>query len=215
MKISQVKHNLIDVSVYSYDLSGVIDNTELNNIIVNTPRRDPVKISKNSAHFLLATSSNEDVNLNMNNVHVKKLMKSVKKVFTSCIDTRFNDANFTAWAHALESKEQTLFHNHATPSSGLWVMSWCYYAKFPKDSGNIVFVPDYHSFQTVIEPKESHLIVFPGWMNHWTTKNISNEKRISISGNVGITPEMRENPSKSLINHLGEYVFKQMNEYVL
>jgi hypothetical protein len=215
MKISQVKHNIIDVSVYSYDLSGAINNTELTRSIENTPQRDPVKEGNDSISFLIATSANEDVEVDMNNVHVKKLLKSVKKVFSSCVDKEFAIHDFNAWAHMLEPKEQTLFHNHSTPSSGLWVMSWCYYVKVPEHSGKIVFVPDYHSFQTVIEPKESHLIVFPGWMNHWTTKNMSDENRISISGNVWIHPKMREEPSQSLLNHLGEYVFKKMNEYVL
>ena len=76
-----------------------------------------------------------------------------------------------------------------------------YYAKFPKNSGNIVFRSYDHSgdmfplpfdiktekepaFRTYfLEPKESELIIFRSNLEHMVQKNASTEDRISIAMN--------------------------------
>ena len=37
-----------------------------------------------------------------------------------------------------------------------------------------------------IVPEEGHLVIFPAWLNHYTTPNTSDDVRISISGNLKI-----------------------------
>ena len=94
------------------------------------------------------------------------------------------------WSHILEPQQSTIPHNHQEDQwdgghpddNGL---SFVYYVTYPKQSGNIVF-----DFQMAhkrmhygIKPMVGMLIVFPTWIPHYTTRNVSDETRISISGN--------------------------------
>ena len=64
-------------------------------------------------------------------------------------------------------------------------MSFVYYVTYPKGSGNLIFDFDVLSKRVCksIEPKVGQLILFPTYIPHYTTRNVSDEIRISISGN--------------------------------
>ena len=40
-----------------------------------------------------------------------------------------------------------------------------------------------------ITPQVGYLVIFPSWLNHYTTPNTSEDVRISISGNLKIQEE--------------------------
>lgn len=89
-----------------------------------------------------------------------------------------------------------MYHNHP-----LSYFSACYYVKIPKDSGTITFkrpdilrecVPFYenveHNFGDIsIDPKEKMLLVFPSFLQHSVTSNLTEDEdsdRISIAFNL-------------------------------
>lgn len=90
--------------------------------------------------------------------------------------------------------------NHIHPNS---YISGVYYVKVPENSGNLVlrhpsnlisiFTPSdvikqfnlLNSSKWNIEPKDGDLVMFPSWIEHEVTQNISGEDRISIAFNTG------------------------------
>ena len=105
----------------------------------------------------------------------------ILKIDSQIYDIDFNLERDKVWSHIIEPQQSTIPHDHEGDDG----LSFVYYVTYPKQSGNIVFdfyMANKRMFQT-IEPKVGMLIIFPTWIPHYTTRNISDEKRISISGN--------------------------------
>ena len=111
------------------------------------------------------------------------LLKEVDKVIQKEIHPLFSTYN--QWAHILQPNESTMIHSHESPGLPPH-LSWVYYSKTDPKCGNIVWQTTIHTKMMTWEeePKENMLIIFPNWMPHFTKKNISNDIRISISGNA-------------------------------
>lgn len=87
------------------------------------------------------------------------------------------------------------------------LLSGVYYAKAPKDCGNLVFQdPAYiakvmHNrgagrFPTlpekyVVDVRDGLMVIFPSWLPHSTQPNKSDQDRIIVSFNIGFTPAVR------------------------
>tara|TARA_R110000782_G_C14719680_1_gene404036 strand:+ start:422 stop:949 length:528 start_codon:yes stop_codon:yes gene_type:complete len=86
------------------------------------------------------------------------------------------------WSHILEPNQSTMYHDHKEERDGV---SFVYYVTYPEDSGNLVFEFDVLGKRVFrsIRPKVGELILFPTYIPHFTTRNVSDEIRISISGN--------------------------------
>jgi len=84
------------------------------------------------------------------------------------------------WSHIHQPLESTNTHIH---SGSLFNKSFVFYAKVPKNSGKLVFTLEKIYYKT-IPPVNGNLLLFPSWLPHYVTKNLSNDIRISISGNV-------------------------------
>ena len=112
-----------------------------------------------------------------------KLLQEVDKVIQENVNSRFKTYN--QWAHILEPNESTMIHTHDSPGLPPHI-SWVYYSKTEKNCGNIVWQTTIHNKFISMEenPSVGTLILFPNWMPHFTKKNISNDIRISISGNA-------------------------------
>lgn len=82
-----------------------------------------------------------------------------------------------AWGQIHQPLESTNTHHH-----GESPFAWVYYIKVPPGAGDLTFW-FLDKFRYSIQPKESHLVLFPGWMNHSVSKNRGNEIRISLAGN--------------------------------
>jgi uncharacterized protein (TIGR02466 family) len=66
-------------------------------------------------------------------------------------------------------------------------LSGVYYVQIPKNSGRLVFEYNINQFQNYlswIEPVVGNFIIFPSTLNHYVTKNLGDECRVSISFNV-------------------------------
>lgn len=112
-----------------------------------------------------------------------KLIQEVDKVIQKNVNSYFKTYN--KWAHILEPNESTMIHTHdslGTPPH----ISWVYYSKTEPNCGNIVWQTTIHNKMVTMEenPSVGTLILFPNWVPHFTKKNISNDIRISISGNA-------------------------------
>ena len=111
------------------------------------------------------------------------------------------------WAHILEPGESTMFHSHANTAAppGL---SFAYWVTFPEGSGDFVGVIQVDMMRHFhkVKPKAGNLIIFPTYLTHMTTRNASDETRISISGNyyppLDKLGEIERDPG-TLFNYVG------------
>ena len=102
------------------------------------------------------------------------------------------------WFNINRKDNYNVWHTH--PRSDF---ACCYYIKTPKNSGNIIFknpiaeerhanyfeYTNYHCFNSIdysIKPKESKLLIWPGYMQHMVETSKTNEARISFSLNLKI-----------------------------
>ena len=89
------------------------------------------------------------------------------------------------WAHVLYPGESTMYHSHGVGHVHGPGLSWVYYAAFPPDSGDLIFVCHVNErtvYRRVI-PEVGRLLVFSSSMPHMTSRHAGEGPRVSISGN--------------------------------
>ena len=98
--------------------------------------------------------------------------------------TKENVVVDTYWGHIHEKNMSTKLHDH--PNS---FASGVVYISVPKGSGSIVFSPtidirNRDRFLTSFPPKRGRYYVFPNYLDHYVTRNNSDEMRVSLSFNL-------------------------------
>jgi hypothetical protein len=81
------------------------------------------------------------------------------------------------WAQVHHPYECCEVHDHLGGPD----MGFVFYVKVPDGAGKLYFDFD-QTGTSIIEPIEGMLVLFPAHLKHGVTKNLSNELRISISG---------------------------------
>ena len=91
---------------------------------------------------------------------------------------------FDWWAHILEPGQSTMYHSHEIHGYRDGI-AWCYYVKYPENSGDIVLSVDVlkKKLMLPIRPVVGNLLLFPTHVPHLVRRNVSEETRISVSGN--------------------------------
>ena len=86
------------------------------------------------------------------------------------------------WGHIHEKNMSTTLHNHI-PS----YVSSVLYVKIPKNAGHIVFSSKSNPYDNPrsekFEPEEGVYYMFPSFLDHFVTRNMSDDIRISLSFN--------------------------------
>tara|TARA_Y100001963_G_scaffold65069_1_gene90627 strand:- start:178 stop:705 length:528 start_codon:yes stop_codon:yes gene_type:complete len=86
------------------------------------------------------------------------------------------------WGHIHEKNMSTASHNHI-PS----YVSSVLYVKIPKNAGHIVFSSKSNPYDNPrsekFEPEEGVYYMFPSFLDHFVTRNMSDDIRISLSFN--------------------------------
>jgi len=87
------------------------------------------------------------------------------------------------WGHIHEKNMSTREHNHLN-----YAVSAVLYVSVPEGSGDLVFRPKlnhrYHSWgATTIKPEKGFYYIFPAYLDHYVTRNQSDNNRISFSIN--------------------------------
>ena len=87
------------------------------------------------------------------------------------------------WGHIHEKNMSTTLHNHRES----YVSAVCY-VEVPEGAGSLIFRPrinqyDNSAFATRFDPKKSVYYMFPGFIDHFVTRNLSDNLRISVSFN--------------------------------
>ena len=101
--------------------------------------------------------------------------------FKAATDEDLVIANY--WGHIHEKNMSTTLHNHFDS----YVSAVCY-VEVPKGSGCIVFRPRLNQYNNSayasrFDPEKGVYYMFPGYLDHFVTRNMLDSLRISISFN--------------------------------
>ncbi len=135
-------------------------------------------------------TKSEDSLLPEDNAQVSELLARIDG-FVRTLNPHFEPfAEAERWGHILNPGQNTDWHTHirADWPDGL---SWVYYSNYPENSGELVFVMDAVARRNMheINPEVGNLVIFPSYAPHYTRRNMSGEKRVSISGNYFPDPD--------------------------
>ena len=171
---------------YVKDLTG-IDNEQINEDVL---KRKTLKLDDTEGNTFAEDSFYPETEA------CSHLLKEVDKVIQNEVNQYFKTYN--QCAHILEPNESTMIHTHDNPGMPSH-LSWVYYSKTEPNCGNIVWQTTIHNRFVSMEetPEVGKLIIFPNWMPHFTKKNISDDIRISISGNAKANEKDYENIMKN------------------
>jgi len=137
----------------------------------------------------ITDSKNEDI-LIPKNKEFDKIINEISSQFKNNYNQDLILTDF--WSQVHSKNESTNLHDHVDcfDLKNSPAYSGVYYVKVPKNSGKIVFQYNINKYNQYnrwwYEPKESHFLLFPSTLDHFVTKNLSNEYRISISFNFKI-----------------------------
>ena len=87
------------------------------------------------------------------------------------------------WGHIHEKNMSTNMHNHYD-----CYVSAVVYLEVPEGSGSIVFLPKLNqynnsAYKSKFAPEKGVYYIFPGYLDHFVTRNMSDQFRISLSMN--------------------------------
>ena len=87
------------------------------------------------------------------------------------------------WGHIHEKNMSTNMHNHYD-----CYVSAVVYLEVPEGSGSIVFLPKLNqynnsAYKSKFAPERGVYYIFPGYLDHFVTRNMSDQFRISLSMN--------------------------------
>ena len=159
---------------YFHGMVPDIDNEQLAEIIVDHGRRESEDV---------ADTTHEDFDF-PDNEQFRKLIAYIKKEFNYINpERRLVLKNY--WANVQEKRESSTLHDHYDPCEKL-SLSGVYYVQLLEGAGNLVFnIPEnqYNKIRFQITPMVGQYFLFPSWLEHFVTRNYSDDYRISISFN--------------------------------
>jgi len=174
-------------------------NTELENYILNLRKKDEKGQKKSNAGGW--HSHNFDLN---NDNTAKKFAKIFEEFYKKVIINEMGwkyDSNKVKmeamWSIINKKGSFNIQHNHANA-----YLSSAYYVRYPEKSGSIKFFDpreqknirypkiknytDISAVITEITPKEGDLLIFPSYLYHSVSENLSEDDRIIVSFNINI-----------------------------
>ena len=180
----------------NYDHQCIVNNESLAEIIIRRSLNESSRKLTNVGGWQSSDDLTEDGQFTDLVTYVAQNFNSVYKHNNYIEKLRVVIDNM--WANVNNHKDFNMAHLH--PNSD-W--SFTYYVKVTEDSGDIVFcdprlrrimnvqddiIQDYnnksqHSTYSV-SPLNGRLIIFPSYLEHFVEPNLTQETRISISGNI-------------------------------
>ena len=109
------------------------------------------------------------------------IIEQMKLDFKAATGESISPLNY--WGHIHEKNMSTNMHNHNTT-----YVSSVVYVEVPEGSGSIVFRPrfnqyDNSAYSSRFAPERGVYYIFPGYLDHFVTRNLSDRFRVSLSIN--------------------------------
>ena len=190
--------NLFPTDVYIEE-NNEIDNKKLSKIILEKEKTEPSMVRKSNQG---GWRSSDD--LYKDERFSKIIERSKEYLGQICQHNNYEEGLKiiidNMWAIVNRYKDYNLTHIHENVD---W--SFVYYVKVPKNSGNLMFIdprirrvrdrsdklikgfdnPFTHSIY-ILCPLVGKFVIFPSYLEHYVEPNLTQESRISISGNIRV-----------------------------
>ena len=159
-----------------------VDNKKFKEIVLKSP--EPLVGENKHIDYIL--TRHEDTKFPMN-PEFEKVLNHINAQFTYLNNKKLKLMNF--WSQIHEKNMSTVIHNHIGKEDyeGTMYISGVYYIQVPEKSGHLVLLYPHNSYVThqkfPVMPKVSEFFLFPSTMDHYVTRNLSNDLRISVSFN--------------------------------
>ena len=161
---------------------------DVNNLVLE---KECLQSYKNNKSISLddTDTRNEDLIISKNN-ELNKLFSNIQNLFQKQFNQKTILQDF--WAQVHGKNESTNIHDHVNilDLNNSPNYSGVYYVKIPKNSGKLVFqypINKYNqSERYYYEPEVGDFFLFPSTLDHFVTKNKTNNYRIAISFNLKI-----------------------------
>jgi len=173
-------HILNSISYLQGSVEG-IDNEKLAHFCIS----EGVRYSEDPLHTRF-----EDFKIPRNE-EWNKVFENIEYQYMSTFESRLKIINH--WAAVHKKWEATNMHNHFGKMENMHGddiqpdLAGVYYVQIPKDAGRLMFQYNVNQFRTEISPVEpvvGNFVIFPSTLNHYVTKNLADDLRISISFNA-------------------------------
>ena len=109
------------------------------------------------------------------------IIEQMQSDFQAATGEKITALNY--WGHIHEKNMSTNMHNHYDS-----YVSAVIYVEVPEGSGSIVFLPKLNqynnsAYKSKFSPERGVYYIFPGYLDHFVTRNMSDQFRISLSIN--------------------------------
>ena len=147
-----------------------------------------------------STFRSEDAAENWKGVFYDAIHPNISEYLDSCGPMySYEYQHVSSWINFYDQGDFQEMHTHQNRSVSF---SYSYYHKEPKDWKNasqfkfkspienlILNQMEFSAFHSGFTPNigEGDLLIFPSWLYHMVTKHKTNERRITISGNISVT----------------------------
>ena len=137
----------------------------------------------------ITDTRNEDIKLS-EDIELKFLLDTITTYCSEKWNKKVDLLDY--WAQIHEKNESTNLHNHVDPKNLKESpdISGVYFVSLPKDSGKLVLQYNINQYEVKRwwpEIKEKRVLLFPATLDHFVTKNLSEDYRISIAFNLRVS----------------------------
>lgn len=109
------------------------------------------------------------------------IFEKIHELILNVFDDRFNYTLNNYWVNINSPGSKNELHNHIRPYSNTQGVSGTFYIHVPTNSGNITFITQDSELE--ITSSVNRLILFPSYLDHKVSENLSNDDRYSIAFN--------------------------------
>ena len=164
---------------------------QLDNIDIQSLKKDCLKSHKNNQKLSndVTATRNEDLEISKSK-EIDKIVKQIQKEFLSKYSQKIELQSF--WAQVHQKYESTNTHDHVDcyDMKNSPDYSMVFYVQTPKDCGKLVFqypINKYNQTKRWWFPSNvGSYVIFPATLDHFVTKNYSDDYRIALSFNFKI-----------------------------
>lgn len=111
------------------------------------------------------------------------IFDNISNLIEVTLDPRYNYILNNYWFNINSPGSYNKLHDHLTPYKNQQGISGTFYIQVPLNSGNIIFVNEEIKEEVEIKSSPGKLLIFPSYLLHKVTENLSSSNRYSVAFN--------------------------------
>lgn len=188
--VSVVKFtSLVDYSVYEFNLNQIISPKEMEELVYETEKLNPVSLGEYDVSNVKAWHSDWYTHLQSEkfNKLIDVIIKACKKIYLTDNELESSELQVRElWTIIYKENDFTKLHSHSLNNK--IAISVVYFAHADENATPLKFHVSRGNGETIdFIPKTGHFICFPGFALHSVPKIKENEKRICVAANIALS----------------------------